>query len=258
MGTSVRKSECRIDVKLFLDEYPWRELGTPHWSVILHEMFLHATERGQKEVEGMVCQGHWGSTLEPDPEVGQSAMELVGYQTSRKEIQDIYQSVNPLGRPPGLPSCGDQLRRKMIWDILSSLEDQLHRCGYLATAGGDPEPQEGWQSRPNRQESYKEALRAACQRVLDTTKALQVILKGWVKEWGIGHKPTLELTPEPTPKAIVEVVLGVEAGVTAGLVARVALIVVLRVDNQGPPMDLHLVGGWHLENLRWGQTLKEE
>ena len=82
MGTSVRESEYRIDVKLFLNEYPQRELGTPHWSVILHEMFLHAAERGQKEMECMVLWGCQGSMLEPNPEVGQSAMELVGYQTS--------------------------------------------------------------------------------------------------------------------------------------------------------------------------------
>ena len=61
----------------------------------------------------------------------------------------------------------------MIQDILSSIEDWLHRCRYSATAGGDPEPQEGWWSRPNRWESYKEALRVAQQRALDTAEALQ-------------------------------------------------------------------------------------
>ena len=173
MGTSVRESEHRVDVKLFLDEYPWWELGTPHWLVILHEMFLHAAKRGWKEAECMVHWVCWGSGLEPDPEVGQSAMELVGYWTSWKEIQDIYQSVYLLWRSPGFPSHGDQLRRKTIWDILSSLEDWLHRCGYWAAAGGDPEPWEGWWSSPNRQDFYEEALRAACQRALDTAKALQ-------------------------------------------------------------------------------------
>ena len=93
MGTSVRDSECKIDVELFLDEYPQWELETPHQSVILHEMFLHAAKRGQKEAECMVCWGHQGSALEPDPEAGHSAMELVGYWTSYKEIRDIYQSV---------------------------------------------------------------------------------------------------------------------------------------------------------------------
>ena len=56
MGTLVREAECRIDVELFLDEYLRWELGTPHWSVILHEMFLHAAEPGWKEAEHMVHQ----------------------------------------------------------------------------------------------------------------------------------------------------------------------------------------------------------
>ena len=87
MGTSVRESECRIDVKLFLDEYPRWELGTPHQSVILHEMLLHAAKRGQKEAEHMVHQGCQGSTLELDPEAGHSTMELMGYQTSTKKSE---------------------------------------------------------------------------------------------------------------------------------------------------------------------------
>ena len=48
MGASVREAECRIDIRLFINEYPRWELGTPHWSVILHEMFLHAAERGRR------------------------------------------------------------------------------------------------------------------------------------------------------------------------------------------------------------------
>ena len=86
MGISVRETECQIDTGLFLDEYPRWELGTPHRSVILHEMFLHAADRGQKEAEHMVCQGCGGSTIGMDPHAGPSAMELVGYQTSCKEI----------------------------------------------------------------------------------------------------------------------------------------------------------------------------
>ena len=92
MGTSVKESKHRIDIGLFLNEYPRWELGTLHWSVILHEMFLHAAERGQKEAECMVCWGHQGSAFKPNPEVGHSAMELMGYWTSHKEIRDIYQS----------------------------------------------------------------------------------------------------------------------------------------------------------------------
>ena len=35
MGISVREAECRIDMELFLDEYPRWELEAPHQSVIL-------------------------------------------------------------------------------------------------------------------------------------------------------------------------------------------------------------------------------
>ena len=52
-GMSYRESERMVDLELFLDEYPWWGLGTPHQSVVLHEMFLHATGQGQKEVEHM-------------------------------------------------------------------------------------------------------------------------------------------------------------------------------------------------------------
>ena len=79
-----------VDLELFLDEYPQWGLGTPRQPVVLCEMFLHAAGQGQKEAECMFC---WGSIPEPDPGVDQSAMELVGYRMSRKEMRDIYHSV---------------------------------------------------------------------------------------------------------------------------------------------------------------------
>ena len=56
-GLLVREAEWRIDAELFLDEYLRWELGTPHQSVILHEMFLHTAEEGQKEAERLICRG---------------------------------------------------------------------------------------------------------------------------------------------------------------------------------------------------------
>ena len=103
----IRESEHRLDVGLFLDEYPGWELGTPHWSVILHEIFLHAAERGQKEAEHMFCWGYCSSMCKPNRKVDQYAMELVGYHISWKEIRDIYQSIYLLRRSLGLPSCRD-------------------------------------------------------------------------------------------------------------------------------------------------------
>ena len=91
--TSIRDAECQIDIGVFLDEYPRWELGTPHRAIILHEMFLHATDRGQKEVEQMVCQGHHCSVYDPGSKADQSAIELVGYHTSQREMRDVYQSI---------------------------------------------------------------------------------------------------------------------------------------------------------------------
>ena len=173
MGISIRETKCQIDIGLLLNEYPQWELGTPHWSVILHEMFLHAIDRGWKEAECMVCWGCQGSTMGPDPQAGLSAMELVGYLTSHKEIWDIYQSVFLLWRLPGLPSCGNEQRKKMIQDIHSSLEDPMQRHGYPAITTEGAEQEEEQQPRLNRQEPYEEAPRVAHQRTLDTTKALQ-------------------------------------------------------------------------------------
>ena len=44
VGLLVREAEWRLDAELFLNEYPRWELGAPHQTVILHEMFLHAAE----------------------------------------------------------------------------------------------------------------------------------------------------------------------------------------------------------------------
>ena len=120
-GLCFREAERVIESKLFLDEYPQWGLGTPHQSVILHEMFLHAAGWGQKEAECMCCQGCQSSILEPNPKADQSAMELVGYQTSRKEIRDMYHSMYLLRRSPGSLSCGESRRKRAIQDILSFL-----------------------------------------------------------------------------------------------------------------------------------------
>ena len=186
-GILVRETEWRIDVELFLDECPRWELGAPHWSVILHEMFLHAAEQGWKEAEHMVYQGCRGKTSEPDLEAGYSTMELVGYQTSCKEMQDIYHSVYLLRRPLGLPPYGDQQIRRAICNILSSLTSQLHQHGYPAATREGPESEEEWLPRPNRREWYDEALRAACQRALDTAKALQGDIERL--SWGMRDAP---------------------------------------------------------------------
>ena len=173
MGLLVKEAEQRIDAELFLNEYPRWELGAPHQSVIMHKMFLHTAEWGQKEAERLICQGHQGSVSRSDLEVDQSAMELVGYQTSHKEIWDIYHSVYLLRRSPGLPPCGPQWRGRAICDILSSLTSQLHWQVCPATAGEPWGPMDECLFRLSRRESYEEALKVAHQRPLETTEVLR-------------------------------------------------------------------------------------
>ena len=42
-GISFWELERMVDSELFLNEYPRWGLGTPHWLVVLHEVFLYAT-----------------------------------------------------------------------------------------------------------------------------------------------------------------------------------------------------------------------
>ena len=180
-GISIWESERQVDLELFLDEYLWWDLRTPHQSVVLHKMFLHAAEQGQKEVECMFHQGCQSSICEPDPEVDQSTMELVGYHMSQKEIRDIYHSIYLLRRSLGFPSCEKWQRRRTFQDILSSLADRLHRWAY-PTATRDLDLQEGGWVRLGQQESYEVALWVACQRALETAEALQSDLERFGKE----------------------------------------------------------------------------
>ena len=111
------------------------------------------------------------SILEPNPEVDQSAMELVGYRMSRKEIRDVYHSMYLLRRSPGSLSCGESRRRRAIQDILSSLQTWLQRWMYSAKAE-DLGAQGGEWVRSDPPQPYEAALWAAHQKALETTEAL--------------------------------------------------------------------------------------
>ena len=178
VGLLYREVEWRLDAKLFLDEYPRWEIGAPHWSVILNEMFLHAAEQGQKEAETLIHRGHWVSLLRPDSEADQSAIKLVGYRTSHKEIRDLYHSIYLMRRSPGPPPCGPQQRRKAIRDILSSLRNCLYQLVYpIATEEDTRVAVNKSQSWPRwRGDPHEEALweaRTAWQRVLEAAQVLE-------------------------------------------------------------------------------------
>ena len=144
----------------------------PPWDV------LHAAEWGQKEAERFICQGCRSSLPRPDLEVDQSAIKLVGYRTSHKETRDLYHSIYLMRRSPGPPHCRPQQRRKVIWDILSSLRNCLHQWVYpVATEEDTREVVNESHSRPRgrgdpHEEAFLEAS-LACQRVLEAAQWLE-------------------------------------------------------------------------------------
>ena len=229
-GLSFREAERVMESELFLDKYPQWGLGTPHQLVILHEMFLHASVWEQKETEHTCHQGCQSSIQEPNSEADQSALQLIGYQTSRKEIRDVYHSIYLLNRLPGSPSCGEARRRRAIQDILSSLWNRLQRWTYSAEAEGlDAHGEEGESAPP---QSYEAALWAAHQKALETTETLQSDLDRLDNKHRGGHRsivtvevdlgpslevnlgPSLEVNPGPSlevdPGPILKVSLGIK------------------------------------------------
>ena len=86
--------------------------------MMLPEMFQHAWEQGQKEAECMVCQGCQQGLPKLNPKVDVSAIQLVGLQTSRKEIKSLFYEVYKLQRLPGSPPREPEL----IAEVVSSLE----------------------------------------------------------------------------------------------------------------------------------------
>ena len=99
----MREEECHIDVEMFLGGQAGWEADSPHHPVILHEMFQHAAEQGQKDVECMIHQGFQHGLLKLDPKVDISAIWLVGPQTSGEEFKSLYYEVYKLQRLLGLP-----------------------------------------------------------------------------------------------------------------------------------------------------------
>ena len=157
-------------------------------------MFLHATKQGQEEVERLIWWGHWQSLPRPNPEADVPTIKLVGYQTSHKEIRDLYHIIYLLRRLPGPPPCGPWQRKEAIWDILSFLRNWLHRWGYPATSKEDaPEPAAEPQSRPRRRENlHGEALweaREAHQWALKVAYALESDIERLSQQAGMHKTP---------------------------------------------------------------------
>ena len=96
----------------------------------MHEMFQHAAAKGQKEVEQIICQGHWQNLSQLNPEAGIPVVQLVGPETSKEELQELYLEVYKLHRLPGSPPGEPAL----LEEVLSSLEDHQGWRGEKASA----------------------------------------------------------------------------------------------------------------------------
>ena len=113
------ETEWVMDVKLFLERQAKWEADSPHCLMIIHKMFQHTADQGQKEAEHTVHWGCWHELPKLDPEADLSAIQLVGPQTSREEIQSLYYKVYKLQRLPGSPSR----ELELVAEVVSSLED---------------------------------------------------------------------------------------------------------------------------------------
>ena len=110
---------------MFMDGYIRWEVGSPHHSVILHEMLLYATEQGQKEAEQMIHWSHQHCLPKLNPQVDISAICLVEPQTRRKEFRDLYYEVYKLRSLQGSPLWGLEWIKKLAAKMVSSLKDLL-------------------------------------------------------------------------------------------------------------------------------------
>ena len=166
-GLSFREAEQVVEMELFLDKYPPWNMGSPHRSVILHEMFLHTTSQGRKEAECMCCWGCPGSMMEPSSEADQSTLHLVGYHTSQREMRDVYHSMYLLKRAPGFPSCGETKGEGQSRRSSPPFRERLQR--WTSSTDGDALGSK----RESAPQTYEAALQIAHQKVVETAAALQ-------------------------------------------------------------------------------------
>ena len=76
-------------------------MESPHCPVILHEMFQHAVEQGQKEAEHLICWGCQHGLPKLDSQADVSAIQLVGPQTIEEDLRALYYEVYKLRRLRG-------------------------------------------------------------------------------------------------------------------------------------------------------------
>ena len=121
--------ECHMDVEMFLDGYAGWEVGSPHHPIILHEMFQHTAEQGQKEAECMIHQCCWHGLPKLDSWADISAIQWVGPQTNEEDFRTLYSKVYKLRRLPGSLLWGLGWMKELAMEITSFLKDHLEQKG---------------------------------------------------------------------------------------------------------------------------------
>ena len=169
-----------MDVKLFLEGQAKWEADSPHCLVILHEMFQYASEQGQKEAECMVCQGHQHKLPKLDPEADIPAIQLVGPQTKKKEIESLYYEVYKLQRLPGTPP-----REPKLVAEVSSIEDhQWWEWREMLYMTGEPKSTGVWTPgirTPRGRDSSKERSLAKVREAHHSALAVAATLEGEIE-----------------------------------------------------------------------------
>ena len=117
----------------------------------------------------MCCRGHQSCVREPNSKEDQSALHLIGYHTSHKELRDVYYSIYSFNRALGFPSCGEVKRMRVIREILSLLQERLQRWTPSAEAKDVPEHKMGSIPPP----TYEAVLQDVHHKVIQTAANLQ-------------------------------------------------------------------------------------
>ena len=106
-------------------------------------MFQHAAAEGWKEVEWIIHQGCQQNLTQLNQEMGIPAVQLVGPETSKEELQELYLEVYKLHGLPGSPS-GEPV---LLEEVLSSLKDHQGWGERASAATVRPHPGDPHSSR---------------------------------------------------------------------------------------------------------------
>ena len=178
-GLSIQEAKRVMDVELFIEEQAKWGADSPHCLMMHYEMFHHATDEGQKEVEQTVHQGCQKELSKLDPEADLSTVQLVSPHTSKEELQSLYLEVYKQQRLPGLPPGEPELME----EVVSSFNDHqgqrqrrtLETMAWYWSTSIQP-PKNCTLKRERKESSVKRSLanvRNAHQKALATAVALE-------------------------------------------------------------------------------------